>query len=92
MIMAKATLVAGFSHAKYAPGTSLPALMLINVLTDQDAESAASKELADRGWATMAIERYKDITDGTQFEGKATPEADAFRDAIASGFGIVVYP
>ncbi len=92
MIMAKATLVAGSNHAKYAPGTSLPALIFVKVLTDQDAESAASRELADRGWASLAIERYKDITDHAQFEGKTTPEAEAFRDAIASGFGIVVYP
>jgi len=66
--------------------------MFINVLTDQDAESAASKEVADRGWATLEIERYKDITDQAQFEGKATPGAEAFRDAVASGFGISISP
>ena len=92
MILAKATLVAGSRHEKYAPGTSLPALLFVNVATSDELEEVASRELADLGWATMAIDRFKEITDHEQFEGKDTPEAGAFRDAMEKGFGVVVYP
>ncbi|GAB3361914.1 hypothetical protein GCM10027430_36000 [Lysobacter tyrosinilyticus] len=92
MILAKATLVAGPHHDKYAPGTSLPALLFVNVRTSDELDEAVSRELAQLGWATMAIERYKDVTDHGQFEGKDSPEASAFRDALENGFGIVVYP
>ena len=92
MIIASATLVAGPHHKKYAPGTSLPALLFVNVPTSDEVETVASRELADRGWTTMAIERYKDVTDHEQFQHKDTPEAGAFRDAIETGFGVVVYP
>ena len=92
MILASATLVAGARHEKYAPGTSLPALLFVDVPTSDELEAVATRELAALGWGTMAIERYKDVTDHEQFQGKDTPEAGAFRDAVASGFGVVVYP
>lgn len=40
----------------------------------------------------MAIERYKTVTNYEQFNGQDTPEAGAFRDALETGFGVVVYP
>ncbi|WP_156087824.1 hypothetical protein [Lysobacter sp. Root667] len=92
MILAKATLVSGPRHAKYAPGTSLPALLFVDVLSSDELEAVASRELTALGWASMAIERYKDVTDHEQFRGKDTPEAGAFRDALEKGFGVVVYP
>jgi len=92
MILAKATLVAGPRHEKYVAGTSLPALLFVNVHSDDGLEKVASRELADLGWASMAIESYKDVTDHEQFQGKETPEAAAFREAVDTGFGVVVYP
>jgi hypothetical protein len=91
MILASATLVAGPRHAKYVAGTSVPALLFVNVQNHDELEKAASRELADLGWTSMAIERYKDVTNHAQFEGKETPEAAAFRDALETGFGVVVY-
>ncbi len=92
MIMASAKLVAGPRHDKYAAGTSLPALLFVNVSNSDDLEVVASRELSDLGWATMAIDRYKDVTNHDQFHGRNTPEAGAFRDAVETGFGVVVYP
>ena len=92
MIIARATLVAGPSHPKYGAGTSLPALLFASVATDEELEAVASRELAERGWSSMAIERYKDVSGHEQFTGKDTPEAGAFRNAVDSGFGVVVYP
>ena len=92
MICVGATLVAGQNHKKYAPGISVPAILFVNVQATDEVEVVASRELAALGWATLAIERYKDITDHSQFHGKDTPEAGAFRDAMETGFGVVVYP
>ncbi|UNK50640.1 hypothetical protein MNR01_06445 [Lysobacter sp. S4-A87] len=92
MILASATLVAGSRHEKYAAGTSLPALLFVNVHSDDELEEVASRELADLGWASMAIDRYKDVTNHEQFQAKDTPEAGAFRDALETGFAVVVYP
>ena len=92
MMLAQAVLVAGPKHADYAVGTSLTAIMFVKVQTDDDMDTVASRELAELGWAAMTIERYEYITDLEQFEGKDTPEADAYRDAVETGFGIVVFP
>ena len=92
MILAKATLVSGPTHAKYEAGTALPALLFVDVPTEDDLEAVALRELAALGWASMAVELYKDITNYDQFQGKDTPEAGAFRDALENGFGVVVYP
>ena len=92
MILASATLVAGTTHSKYTAGTSLPALLFVDVLATEDLEAVATRELASLGWATMAIDKYKDVTNYDQFQGKDTPEAAAFRDAVETGFGVVVYP
>jgi len=92
MIVARATLVAGPRHERYAAGLSLPALLFVNSATEETLEVVASRELAALGWATMSIERYKDVSDRNQFLGKDTPEASAFRDAEETGFGVVVYP
>ena len=92
MICVGATLIAGQNHKKYAPGISLPAVLFVNVQATEEVEAVASRELAALGRATLAIEQYKDVTDYAQFQGMDTPEAGAFRDAIETGFGVVVYP
>jgi hypothetical protein len=92
MILARATLVSGATHSRYAAGTSVPALLFVRTDTFEDLEAVASRELTALGWASMAIERYKDVTDHEQFRGEDTPEAEAFRDAVENGFGVVVYP
>ena len=92
MIIVRATLTAGADHAKYARGDLFPALFFVKTVSTDKLEVIASRELSERGWASMAIERYKDITDFNQFADKDTPEAEAFREALHTGFGIVVYP
>ena len=87
-----ATLVAGPHHSKYASGVSLPAILFVNVAATDQLEAVASRKLVELGWASMAIERYKDVLDQEQFDQKHTPEAEAFRDAVETGFGVVVYP
>ena len=92
MILALATLVSGPRHEKYAAGRSLPAVLFINANTDDEAEAIASRELGHLGWASMSIERYKDITDHEQFNDSDTTEALAFREALSTGFSIIVFP
>ena len=92
MILAKATLVSGPCHTKYPADTSLPAILFINAKTEDAAEQIASRQLLAMGWSKMTIERYKDVSDYSQFEGTNTPESAAFQDAISSGFALVVYP
>jgi hypothetical protein len=91
MIIARANLVAGENHEKYARGDSFPVLFFVKTVSDEELEVTAFRELSKRGWASMAIERYKDVTDFNQFAGKDTPEAEAFREAMQTGFGMVVY-
>ncbi|MEQ1597614.1 MAG: hypothetical protein ABL985_21240 [Casimicrobium sp.] len=92
MIIVRANLIAGADHSKYAHGESFPALFFVKTVSAAELEAIASRELSERGWASMAIERYKDVTDFNQFAGKDTPEAVAFHEALHTGFGIVVYP
>ena len=92
MIVARATLVAGPHHEKYEAGSSLPALLFVNSPTDEALEAVASRKLAALGWASVSIERYKDVLGADQFQGKGTPEASAFRHAEETDFGVVVYP
>ena len=91
MIIARATLTAGTDHGKYMRGESFHALFFVDAVGDEALDAVASRELSARGWASMIIERYKDVTDFDQFAGKDTPEADAFREARRTGFGVVVY-
>ena len=66
--------------------------MFVDAESESEALKIAESELEERGWATLAHEATKDVADYTQFQGRQTVEADAFRDAVSSGFGIVVYP
>ena len=91
-MIAKATLVAGPRHARYESGKSVPALLFFWVATEEEAEGIASRELAALGWSTMAIEKYKHVSDLEQFENSESPEAAAARAAQLSGFEVVVYP
>jgi len=92
MILAGVTLVAGSRHKKYAAGQSIPAILFVDVQSDDELELVAVRELSERGWASMAIEHYKTVTNYEQFNGQDTAEAGAFRDALETGFGVVVYP
>ena len=92
MILVQAVLVAGPKHVKYAAGTSLTAVMFVKAQTDDDMETVASRELAELGWATMSIERFKHLTDLEQFNGMDTVEALAYWEAVETGFGIIVFP
>ncbi|MBJ7575492.1 hypothetical protein [Luteimonas sp. MC1828] len=92
MIAIRANLVAGERHEKYPAGSSMAAMIFVGADGDDAAEEIATRELAARGWATMEIERFRDITNYSQFYGEDTPVNGAFQDARESGFGLVVYP
>jgi hypothetical protein len=92
MMIAQATLIAGAKHERYAAGTKMPAIMFLNATDEDEAEAIASRELSQLGWATMQIERYKDVTDYKQFDERDPVLTEAFRNAQATGFGIIVFP
>jgi hypothetical protein len=92
MICISVDLVAGPNHKVYAAGKSLAALVFVRAASVEDAEFMASEELSVRGWSTMAITRYKTITDYEQFGRTDLVLAESFQDALESGFSVVVYP
>ena len=91
MIVAQASIVAGAKHPKYPAGTEVDAVFFVNTDSEAELQRVAALELKQRGWKAMKITRLKDVTNPAQFQSLDTPTALAHKDAVDSGFGIVVF-
>lgn len=91
MLCARATLTAGPRHKRYKPGTQVNALVFARAAGHPDElQGDAFKPLAARGWQRMTINGHKKMADDHQFSAPESPEAEAFRAALDTGFGVVV--
>jgi len=90
MLCIKAMLTAGSTHEKIRVGKRVPAILLVAATSLEQAEDMIAPVLAARGWATMAIERYKEVQEIEAVNDQLL--RDAFHDAEASGVGYVIFP
>lgn len=90
MLCARATLTAGPSHKRYAPGTKVRALIFATVDSMEEFRDESLAPLAKRGWKRVTIDGNKKLADDHPFRNPDSDEAEAFRAAQDSGLGIVV--
>jgi hypothetical protein len=91
VLCARATLTAGPKHKRYKAGTAVRAMVFAKSAEHPDElQGEAFKGLAARGWKRMTIDGHKLVPDDTAFSAPDSPEAEAFRAALDTGFGIVV--
>jgi hypothetical protein len=90
MLCIRATLTAGSAHEKFHAGQHVASILFAATMSLEQAEDLLAPVLAARGWATMAIERYKEVREIEAINDPLLREA--FRDAEASGVGYVIFP
>jgi hypothetical protein len=92
MILLTANLVAGPKHPRLSAGHSLVVMMFVDSDSENEALKLAESELEDLGWATFTHESTEVVPYNPRFEAEDSPQAQAFRTARATGFGLVVFP
>jgi hypothetical protein len=90
MLCARATLTAGPKHDRYSRGAAVRAVVFARVQSPDELKAASFKSLKRRGWSKMTIDGYATLADDHAFPQPHSPEAEAFRNALDSGIGIVV--
>ena len=91
MLCARATLTAGPRHKRYKAGTVVEAVVFARAASHpDDLEGEALKPLAARGWQRITITGHKQVAEDYQFSAEEAPEAQAFRAALDTGFGVLV--
>ena len=90
MLCIEATLTAGSTHEKFHAGQHVAAILLAATTSLEQAQDMLAPMLAARGWATMTIERYKEVQGIEAVNHPLLREA--FSDAEASGGGYVIFP
>ena len=90
MLCIKATVIAGTDHAKYPAGERVAAVVFAESDGIEAAEDQIAPALKAQGWATLETERYKEVASAEDMSDALLKEA--FREAVSSGVGYVLYP
>ena len=91
MLCARATLTAGPRHKRYKPGTAVRAVIFAKHAKHPDElQGDALKGLAKRGWQRMTISGHKLLPEDHEISAGESLEAQAFRNALDTGYGIAV--
>jgi len=92
MFAYKAVITAGSSHEKWAPGTELSAIFFVKADAEEAAFDLACKELSERGYKRVEVRSTKAGVTLESISALSGSAVEAFQDAVADGFGLVVYP
>jgi hypothetical protein len=91
MLCARATLTAGPRHKRYKAGTAVHAVVFAkDAKHPDDLQGDHFKGLAVRGWQRMTIQGHKLLPEDHDISASDSVEAEAFRHALETGYGIAV--